>query len=59
MDMQEAVENAAREVLAHGGPKALTDPRIAVDAMSAALDLGATHEDIAAEVRRQREHTPT
>lgn len=51
---QEAVENAAREVIAHGGPAALTDPHLAVNAMGAALDLGATHEDIAAEMRRQR-----
>jgi hypothetical protein len=57
MDRQEAVEIAAREVLAHGGPDALTDPRLAVDAMNAALDLGATHADIAAEVRRQRPAT--
>lgn len=51
---QEAIENAAREVIAHGGPAALTDPHLAVNAMGTALDLGATHEDIAAEMRRQR-----
>ena len=51
---QQAVENAAREVLAHGGPAALTDPQIAVNAMGAALDAGATHQDIADEMKRQR-----
>lgn len=55
MNKRDAVERAAREVLAHGGPAALTDPQIPVDAMNAALDLGATHAEIAAEVRRQRE----
>ncbi|MFD7980215.1 hypothetical protein [Streptomyces sp. NPDC059071] len=51
---QEAVENAAREVLAHGGPAALTDPQLAVNAMGAALDAGATHRDIADAMQRQR-----
>ncbi|MFE4691246.1 hypothetical protein ACFRH6_14450 [Streptomyces sp. NPDC056749] len=54
MDRQTAVEAAAREVLAHGGPDALTDPHAALDAMGRALDAGAMHEDIAAEMRRQR-----
>ncbi|MFC8491797.1 hypothetical protein ACFUJU_13540 [Streptomyces sp. NPDC057235] len=55
MNKHDAIEHAAHEVLAYGGPAALTDPHLAVNAMGAALDLGATHEDIAAEVRRQRE----
>lgn len=54
MDRQKAVEEAARAVLEHGGPKCLTDPHVAAAAMSRALDAGATHADIAAEVRRQR-----
>lgn len=54
MDQQQAVEEAAREVLAHGGPEARTDARDVVAAMGAALDAGATHADIAAEMRRQR-----
>ncbi|MFJ8852343.1 hypothetical protein [Streptomyces sp. NPDC102437] len=54
MDKQIAIGTAAREVLAHGGPDALTDPHIATEAMGHALDLGATHEDIAAEINRQR-----
>jgi hypothetical protein len=54
MDKQQAVQEAAREVLAHGGPDCLTDPHIPLNAMGAALDAGATHEDIATEMRRQR-----
>ncbi|MFL4904837.1 hypothetical protein ACJ6WF_17020 [Streptomyces sp. MMS24-I2-30] len=54
MNRQQAVEEAAREVLAHGGPASLTDPKIPLDAMQRALDAGATHDDIAAEMRRQR-----
>jgi hypothetical protein len=54
MTKTEAIANAAREILAHGGPDCLTDPHIGVAAMSQALDLGATHDDIAAEMRRQR-----
>ncbi|MFJ3705045.1 MULTISPECIES: hypothetical protein [unclassified Streptomyces] len=55
MNRQQAVQEAAREVLAHGGPDALTDPHAALTAMGRALDAGATHEDIAAEMHRQRE----
>lgn len=54
MDKQKAIEEAAREVLAHGGPDCLTDPRQVADAMGRALDAGATQDDIAAEMRRQR-----
>lgn len=54
MNKQQAIEEAAREVLAHGGPECLTDPHAALGAMGRALDAGATHEDIAAEMRRQR-----
>ncbi|WBP89519.1 hypothetical protein [Kitasatospora cathayae] len=55
MTKNEAIAKAAREVLAHGGPACLTDPHIALRAMGDALDLGATHDDIKAEMRRQRE----
>ena len=51
---QQAVENAAREVIAYSGPSAITDAHQVVDAMGAALDAGATHQDIADEMRRQR-----
>ncbi|MFE2912836.1 hypothetical protein [Kitasatospora indigofera] len=54
MNRAEATANAAREILAHGGPDCLTDPHIGLAAMSRALDLGATHDDITAEMRRQR-----
>lgn len=54
MNQQQAVEAAARAVIEHGGPDCLTDPRIPCDAMAVALDLGATHEDIRAEMKRQR-----
>ena len=51
---QQAVREAAREAIAHGGPDARTDPQQALDAIAAALDSGATHDDIAAEMLRQR-----
>lgn len=54
MDKRTAVRAAARAVIEHGGPDCLTDPNIPTGAMRAALDAGATHEDIAAEMRRQR-----
>jgi uncharacterized protein (DUF433 family) len=54
MEQQTAVEAAARAVIEHGGPDCLTDPHIPVEAMGHALDAGATHDDIAAEMRRQR-----
>ncbi len=54
MDRQQAVEEAAREVLAHGGPDCLTDPKQVMRAMGRACDLGATEEDIRAEMQRQR-----
>lgn len=54
MDKQTAVEEAARAVLEHGGPEARTDPHAVVDAMGMALDMGATHHDISAEMARQR-----
>ncbi|MFE5582540.1 hypothetical protein [Kitasatospora sp. NPDC056531] len=55
MTKEQAIAEAAREILAHGGPLALTDPHIGLRAMSRALELGATHDDIRAEMRRQRE----
>ncbi|MHB9857637.1 hypothetical protein [Streptomyces sp. YIM S03343] len=54
MDKQTAVEKAAAELIAHGGPACRTDPHIPLDAMGVALDAGATHDEIAAEMRRQR-----
>ncbi|MEU9400562.1 hypothetical protein [Streptomyces sp. NPDC048242] len=57
MDRQTAVQDAAREVIAHGGPDCRTDPHLATTAMRHALDLGATHDDIAAEIHRQRDAT--
>ena len=56
MDKQQAVQEAAQAVIAHGGPDCLTDPHIPLNAMGAALDAGATHADIAAEMNRQRQH---
>ncbi|MGK5497556.1 hypothetical protein [Streptomyces sp. URMC 125] len=55
MSRQQAVEEAACAVITHGGPECRTDPHIPVEAMGRALDAGATHDDIAAEMRRQRE----
>lgn len=54
MNQQQAVQEAARAVIEHGGPDCLTDPHIPCDAMARALALGATHADIAAEMKRQR-----
>lgn len=51
---QKAVHEAAEAVLDHSGPDAHTDPNIAVDAMGRAIDTGATHRDIAAEIGRIR-----
>lgn len=48
------IENAAREVIAYGGPQALTNPHQVVDAMSDALDAGASHDDIAAAMKQLR-----
>lgn len=49
-----AIAEAAAAVIEHGGPDSLTDPHVAVEAMGRALDLGATHRDIAEEIHRQR-----
>jgi hypothetical protein len=54
MNRQQAVEVAAREVIAHGGPACLTDPKQVMRAVGRALDAGASNEDIKAEMRRQR-----
>lgn len=52
---QQAVQEAARHAIAHsGGPDAQTDPQQALDALAAALESGATPDDIAAEMLRQR-----
>ncbi|MGA4954078.1 hypothetical protein [Streptomyces lydicamycinicus] len=53
-DLQQAIEEAAAAVLAHGGPECRTDPKIATRAMEQAFDLGATEADIRAAMRRQR-----
>ncbi|MDX2700576.1 hypothetical protein [Streptomyces ipomoeae] len=52
--LQQAIEEAALAVLEHGGPDCLTDPHTPLEAMGRALDAGATHDDIAAEISRQR-----
>lgn len=54
MDKQQAITEAARAVLEHGGPACLTDPRIPMTAMGRAYDLGATETDITDEMKRQR-----
>lgn len=54
MTRQEATQLAAREVLAHGGPDCLTDPRQVRRAMKQAHDLGVTHDELIAEMKRQR-----
>jgi hypothetical protein len=54
MDRQQAIQEAAREVLAHGGPNCLADPHTPMDAIKRAFDAGANSDDIAAEMRRQR-----
>ena len=54
MDQQQAVAEAARAAIEHGGPECRTDPHIPLEAMGRALDAGATHDDIAAEMQRQR-----
>ncbi|MFF6844738.1 hypothetical protein ACFY8X_39110 [Streptomyces tanashiensis] len=51
---QQAIENAAREVIAHDGPNARTDPHQVLNAMHAARELGATEKDITDEMKRQR-----
>lgn len=52
---QQAIRVAAQAVIDHAGPECRTDPHIAMDLMGEAIDLGATHADIAAEMRRIRE----
>jgi hypothetical protein len=54
MTKEQAVQAAAAAVLDHGGPLALTDPKIGLQLMGEALDLGATHRDITDEMKRQR-----
>ncbi|MFC8862668.1 hypothetical protein [[Kitasatospora] papulosa] len=54
MNLQQAVEDAARATIAHGGPEARTDPDEVLAAIETALNSGATHDDIAAEMLRQR-----
>ncbi|MEW5529438.1 hypothetical protein [Streptomyces virginiae] len=54
MTRDQAVEEAAREVIAYGGPEALTDPHIALRAIGRALDLGATHRDIENAMKKLR-----
>ena len=54
MTKQQAIEEAARTTLEHGGPDCLTDPRIPMEALGRALELGSTHRDIELEMKRQR-----
>ncbi|MFG2833146.1 hypothetical protein ACGFWI_37870 [Streptomyces sp. NPDC048434] len=53
-DLQQAIEEAAAAVLAHGGPECRTNPKVVTAAMGRAYDLGATEEDVRAAMRRQR-----
>lgn len=48
------IEDAAREVIAHGGPAWLTDPKQVMNAMRAAYNAGATEDDIKAAMKRIR-----
>jgi hypothetical protein len=54
MDKQTAIQTAARELLEHGGPSFRTDAETPMKEFRAALDTGATCDEIAAEMRRQR-----
>lgn len=54
MNKQEAIRAAAKAVIEHGGPECRTDPHIPLEAMGRAYELGATGDDIAAEMARQR-----
>ncbi|MYR55538.1 hypothetical protein GTY54_04510 [Streptomyces sp. SID625] len=54
MDKQTVIDEAARELLAHGGPACLTDPHVPLAAVERAFEAGATADEIAAEMRRQR-----
>lgn len=61
MDKQTVIENAvsevlaaAREVLTHGDSAGRPDPIVALLALGFALEAGATHEEIVAEMQRQR-----
>ncbi|MFB7597238.1 hypothetical protein [Streptomyces sp. NPDC056160] len=55
---QAAIEEAARELLAHGGPDCRTDPHVPLEAMKRAQEAGATADEIATEMRRQRATQP-
>ncbi|WP_262703818.1 MULTISPECIES: hypothetical protein [Streptomyces] len=50
---EEAVCEAAIAVLEHGGPACLTDPKTVMQTLERAYDLGATQDDVIAEMRRQ------
>lgn len=54
MDKQQAIAEAARTAIEHGGPDCLTDPRIPLAALGQALDLGATHRDIETAMKQLR-----
>ena len=55
MDKQQAVEAAARGAIAHSDPNVATDPDQVLNAIEAARAAGATTDDIAAEMLRQRD----
>ncbi|MGW2261434.1 hypothetical protein ACWCXE_27070 [Streptomyces sp. NPDC001780] len=55
MDKDQAVREAARAVIEHGGPECRTDPHEPLEAMGRAYDAGATDADIRAEMARQRQ----
>jgi len=54
MDKQQAIEEAAHTAIEHGGPACLTNPQIPLNALSRALDLGATHRDVEDAMKRLR-----
>ncbi|PNG97017.1 hypothetical protein [Streptomyces malaysiensis] len=51
---EEAVREAAIAVLEHGGPACLTDPKAVMRTLGRAYDLGATQDDVIAEMKRVR-----
>ncbi|SOB84224.1 hypothetical protein [Streptomyces sp. 1331.2] len=53
MIKSEAIVRAAREVLAHGGPDCLDDRYATLRAVDDAMALGATEDEIKAEMGRQ------
>ncbi|MGE7437965.1 hypothetical protein [Kitasatospora sp. NPDC001175] len=52
MTKEDAIHAAAEAVIEHVTPEPSSDPHTAVRLMDQAINLGATHEDIAAEILR-------